>query len=183
MPIETNPFVYFLPKKADKLIIGSFPCFNGKNYGEWFYSGSGKNHFWQLLSDMFEMPASTQKEKIAICEKNGIALTDIGYKIKRLKGNCSDANLKIIEFNKKGIDACLKAGITKIFFTGRLVERYFRKNYPSLNIPTYLLLSPSPAANMHIGGLEEYKQLVKNKSVASPYEFRLAKYRELFLKN
>src|SRR5687768_13198878 len=100
---EQNPLRYFLPGKPEKLIVGSFPCFNGKDYGDWFYSGSGKNHFWKLLSDTLQMPASTRKEKMALCERHGIALTDIAYKIERKKNNCSDANLKIIEYNEKGI--------------------------------------------------------------------------------
>src|SRR5688572_12727503 len=97
---ETNPFRYFIPEHAAKLIIGSFPCYNGKDYGDWFYSGSGRNHFWKLLSDITGMPAADRREKILLCEQNGIALTDIGYKVRRKKNNCSDANLEIIELNK-----------------------------------------------------------------------------------
>lgn len=180
--IEKNPFRYFLPAKAEKLIIGSFPCFNGTDYGDWFYSGSGKNHFWKLLSDIFLMPAETRKQKIALCEKNKIALTDIGYKVERLKGNCSDANLRIVEFNKSGIDLCLNAGITKVFFTSRFVEKHFLKKYPGLNIPTYVLISPSPSANKHIGGLDLYKDLIAGKKIRTTYDYRLLKYRELLLK-
>jgi hypothetical protein len=43
-----------------------------------------------------------------------------------------------------------------------------------------VLPSPSPAANKHIGGLEEYKRLVKGGKVASTYAYRLMKYREMF---
>jgi len=179
--IETNPFPYFLPPEADKLIIGSFPCYNGKDYGNWFYSGSGKNHFWKLLSDIFLMPAETRAQKTTLCKKHKIALTDIGYKIERLKNNCSDANLKIIEFNKPSIDACLAKGIKKIFFTSRFVEKHFLKHYPELNIPSYVLVSPSPTANKHIGGLNLYKKLVAKKEIAGTYEYRLLKYKE-FLK-
>jgi hypoxanthine-DNA glycosylase len=180
--IETNPFLYFLPKNADKLIIGSFPCFNGKDYGDWFYSGSGRNHFWQLLSDTLGMSAITKEEKIALCNIHGIALTDVGHKIERTVGNCSDANLRLVEFNKKGIDACLKAGIRSIFFTGKFAEKHFKKNYPANTIPSFVLLSPSPAANMHIGGLNEYKQMIRKKIIRTPYEYRLFKYKECFLK-
>ncbi len=45
--IEEHPFRYFIPDNANKLIVGSFPCFNGTDYGDWFYSGSGKND-WEL---------------------------------------------------------------------------------------------------------------------------------------
>ncbi len=177
--IETNPFPYFLPPGADKLIIGSFPCYNGSNYGDWFYSGSGKNHFWKLLSDVFFMQAETQQQKIALCKKNKIALTDIGYKIRRLKGNCSDANLEIIKFNTVGIDNCLSKGIKKIFFTSRFVEKHFLKNYPASTIPTYVLISPSPTANKHIGGLKTYKDMLLEKKIKSTYDYRLLKYKEL----
>lgn len=179
--IETNPFRYFLPPVAEKLIIGSFPCFNGTDYGDWFYSGSGRNYFWKLLSDILEMPAETRAQKKKLCETRNIALTDIGYKIERKKNNCSDANLRIVEFNKKGIDACLKAGVSAIFFTSRFVEKQFKKNYPDVDLPSYVLLSPSPAANKHIGGMQEFKQLIKDKSIRSPYEYRLLKYREHLL--
>ncbi|WP_183906706.1 hypothetical protein [Rufibacter immobilis] len=41
--IEEHPFGYYLPQNAEKLLIGSFPCYNGEDYGDWFYSGSGKS--------------------------------------------------------------------------------------------------------------------------------------------
>ena len=177
--IETLPFRYFIPSNPAKLIVGSFPCFNGKDYGDFFYSGSGRNHFWQLLSDLSGMPATNQKEKQALSEKKGIALTDIAYRIERKKNNCSDANLQIVEHNKKGIEKCLAAGITTIFFTSRFVERHFHLLFPENKIPCFILPSPSPAANRHIGGLDEYKTLKQKGSLKNPYDYRLMKYREL----
>jgi hypoxanthine-DNA glycosylase len=177
--IEKNPFRYFIPEKPHILIVGSFPCFNGVDYGNWYYSGSGKNYFWKLLGEVFGMPAETRVQKEKLCEKHGIALTDIAYKIERLSGNCSDINLRILEFNDKGIDKCLKSGINKILFTSSFVQRHFLRLHPHLQIPCYNLLSPSPAANRHIGGLPDYKHLVKNKKIISPYDYRLLKYREI----
>jgi G:T/U-mismatch repair DNA glycosylase len=161
--------------------MGSFPCHNGSGYGDWFYSGSGRNHLWTLLSEILQMPATNLPEKKALCEKHGIALTDIAYRIKRLKNNCSDANLRIIEFNKKGMDVCLASGISRIFFTGKFVEKHFLKLYPGNTRPCFLLPSPSPAANRHIGGLEEYKGMVTTGKVKNVYDYRLMKYRELLL--
>lgn len=178
---EINPFPFFLPTGANKLIVGSFPCPNGSDYGDWFYSGSGRNHFWQLLSDTFSMPADFFEQKRRLCEKHHIALTDIGYRIERLRGNCSDANLRILEFNRAGIDACLKAGIKKIFFTSRFVERHFLHQYPDLEIPQEVLISPSPSANRHIGGLSSYKELIASETIRSPYDYRLLHYRKLLL--
>lgn len=176
---ETNPFRCFVPAGAEKLIIGSFPCFNGKDYGNWYYSGSGRNHFWQLLSDLCGLPVQSLKEKQQLCSRHGIALTDIAYKIKRKAGNCSDANLHITEFNTAGLDECLSSPLKKIFFTSRFVERHFTRLYPHNTIPCFLLLSPSPAANRHIGGLATYREMKAAGIVKSPYDYRLLRYKSL----
>ncbi|MBC3538365.1 hypothetical protein ACFSC6_08465 [Rufibacter sediminis] len=179
--IEEHPFGYYLPENADKLLIGSFPCHNGKDYGDWFYSGSGKSDFWKLMSDVFGMPCFTKDNKTEICLKHGIAITDIASKIERTKGNCSDSNLKIVEVNTAGINSCLKANIKVIYFTSKFVERHFSRNFPEVKIPSSVLLSPSPAANVYIAGLPEYKDLLNRKEVSSPYDFRLLKYQDSLL--
>lgn len=179
--IEISPYPYFLPKRPKILIIGSFACYNGTDYGDWFYSGSGKNYFWKLLSDVFGMPATNRGEKEQLCEEHGIALTDIGKRIKRLEGNCSDTNLHILEYNTENLRLCLASGIKKIFFTSRFVEAGFIKLFPDHNYPTSLLPSPSPAANRHIGGLQEYKKMVSDGVINSPYQYRLLKYKQLFI--
>jgi hypoxanthine-DNA glycosylase len=177
--MEINPFPYYIPPDPEKLIIGSFPCFNGNDYGDWFYSGSGRNHFWPLISEVLGMPATNRKEKKMLCDLHHIALTDIGLKIERKKNNCSDANLSIIEYNIGGISKCLRSGVKRIFFTGRFVEAHFKKLFPENKLPCYVLPSPSPAANRHIGGLQEYRDLVKNKKIRNVFDYRLLKYREL----
>lgn len=177
--VEVNPFRNFIPPKPDKLIVGSFPCFNGKDYGDWFYSGSGKNHFWMLLSDCFGMPSGTLEEKVRLCTRHHIALADVAYKIERKKNNCSDSNLVIVEFNHEGIEACLKCNLKTIFFTSRFVEKHFLKHYPATGLETLVLVSPSPAANMHIGGLKEFKELISSGRINSPYQYRLLKYKEV----
>jgi hypothetical protein len=40
MEKELHPFGNFICIDSEVLIIGSFPCFNGTDYGHWFYSGS-----------------------------------------------------------------------------------------------------------------------------------------------
>ncbi len=177
--IEENPFSHFVPSGARKLILGSFPCFNGKDYGGFFYSGSGRNHFWLILSAITGLPVNNIKEKQLLCTKHHIALSDVALKIARKKNNCSDANLDILEYNYKGIHHCLKAGVTQIYFTSRFVETHFKKMLPGVELPFTLLPSPSPAANRHIGGLEQYKELLQKKAVKDVFDFRLQQYREL----
>lgn len=182
MEKETHPFSHYIPPKATKLIIGSFPCINTQgSYGEWFYCGSGKNLFWQLLSEVFEMPINSLDEKKALCQKAEIALTDIAYQIRRKKNNCSDANLQILEYNTKAIEKCLIADIDiqSIYFTSLFVKKHFEKAFKGISLPSFVLPSPSPSANIYIGGLEEYKQLKEKQIVESTYDYRLIKYREL----
>lgn len=181
MKIEINPFPYFIPEHTKTLIVGSFPCFNGHDYGDWYYSGSGRNHFWMLLSAVFDLPAGTQAEKKSLCENHGLALSDVALKVQRLKSNCSDANLRIIEFNVEGLLKCLDANPSKILFTGKFVESTFRKLFPGNAIPTDVLPSPSPAANRHLGGLEEYLSLKSKKKIKDLFEYRLLKYRQLLV--
>ena len=176
---ETNPFICYVPRNAKKLVLGSFPCFNGTDYGNFFYSGSGRNFFWPLMAELSGLPADTATQKKRICEAHGIALSDVALKIERRRNNCSDTNLRIIEYNRKGIHQCLSAGVRKVFHTSRFVERHFRRIFPGLQVDAALLLSPSPAANRHIGGLAEYKNALKKAVVKSVYEYRLEQYREL----
>lgn len=179
--IEQHPFGHYLPVGAHTLVMGSFPCFNGRDYGDWFYGGSGKNLFWSLLSDVFDQPARTKDEKIALCDREGLALTDIAGTIIRTHNNCSDANLHIIAINQASIDTCLEAGIKRIIFTSRFVFRTFSRHYPLNSLSTDVLLSPSPAANRHIACLPEYRQLLGAQEVSSLFEYRLLKYRQAFL--
>ena len=177
---ETHPFDLFIPNEAKKLVIGSFPCFNGIDYGEWFYCGSNKNYFWQLLSDIYTMPIQNLEDKIRICQDHGIALTDVALKIKREQGNCSDANLKIIQYNDINIKKCLDSSIDMILFTSRYVEKHFKAIFPNFANQTVVIPSPSPAANRHIAGLKEYKEMKSAGLLATVYDYRLLKYKQVF---
>jgi len=176
--IEKHPFGYYLPKNADKLILGSFPCFNGQDYGEWFYSGSGKYYFWQLLGEAFNLPTEGLENKMKICDTYGIAITDIAFRIERFNGSCSDSKIKIIEMNSDAIRLCLAAGITKVFFTSRFVQKKFFSYFPDFDLEFITLPSPSPAANRYLVRLSEFKELIKANKLKDSYEYRLMKYRE-----
>ena len=175
--IETHPFTPFCPENANTLILGSFPCFNGLDYGDWFYCGSGKNELWRLLSDTFGMPVETLAQKRDLCIQNRLALSDVAYKVIRTKNNCSDANLRIVEHNKMGILQCLTPTIKRVLFTSRFVEKEFKKIFPDFSLYNEVLLSPSPAANTYIASLTDYKNKRAGGEIRSIYEYRLADYR------
>ncbi len=179
MSIETHPFQPFNTDGAKSLILGSFPCFNGKDHGEWYYSGSGKSEFWKLLSETFNKPVSNLQQKQDLCLDHQIALTDVAYKIQRRKGNCSDRNLNIIEYNTDGISQCLSPLLKRVLFTSKYVEKQFRYIFPNLNIPTETLLSPSQSSNLYIVILQDYKLKILNNEVSNPYEYRLLHYKKM----
>jgi G:T/U-mismatch repair DNA glycosylase len=179
MEQELHPFGDFVCPDSAILIIGSFPCFNGVDYGDWFYSGSGKNDFWKLLSEIYNSPVNGTEQKKELSIKNKIAITDIALTIERINSNCKDSNLRIIEYNKAGIEKCLEAGIIKILFTSKFVEAQFKKLFPFNQIPSLVLISPSPSANRYIARLDEYKRLKQNNEITSTYEYRLAYYTRL----
>ena len=178
--IEIHPFNYYSPKDADKLIIGSFPCYNGNDYGEWFYCGSGRNDFWKLLSDIFHLPVENKEQMMELCDINHIAITDIAYKIERIQNSCKDSDLKIIEYNADGITKCLTQNIKHLLFTSKFVEKHYKMVYPNSVIESTVLLSPSPSASIYIGSLPEYKDMLSRGLLNSTYDYRLLKYRSAF---
>lgn len=179
--IETHPFEPFCPEDATTLILGSFPCFNGRDYGAWFYCGSGKSEFWRLLSETFGMPVENLEQKKDLCLQNRLALTDVAYRIRRKKNNCSDANLEIVEYNQAGITKCLSSGISRLLFTGKFVEKVFSKMFPDSTLSSEVLLSPSPAANRSIAGMVGFKEGLARRESLSVYEYRLSDYRKKLL--
>lgn len=175
-----------MPPKAKKLIIGSFPCYSAvhKSYGQWFYEGSGKNLFWRLLGEVFDHPFTTLADKKLLCQQHEIALTDILLQITRRqweRNRCADSNLMIQQINLEGIHHCLKAPITHIFFTSKLVAQLFQQHFSTVSLPTFTLPSPSPAANRAIGSLKDYQQQKEAGLVSDTYTYRLKIYKKVLL--
>jgi len=181
--IEKHPFGYYLPQNADKLILGSFPCFNGQDYGDWFYSGSSKNYFWPILGDIFNLPTEDIENKKKVCESHGFAITDIALTINRFNGSCSDSKIRIIESNADTINLIIEGGIKKVYFTSKFVQKNFSILFPKIKLQAFTLPSPSPAANRYIAGLTEYRNLIKAKLINDTYGFRVIKYKEALLEN
>ena len=106
IPLETHPFSPFLPKNAKVLIMGTFPP-QRKRWAMEFYYPNRTNDFWQIMGlifkdDRYALYDRMNKEfnlpaiKNLLIEK-GIAMSDTGYRIRRLKGNASDKFLDIVE--------------------------------------------------------------------------------------
>lgn len=103
---EIHPFAPFLPHDATILIMGTFP----PPMARWsmnFYYPNRTNDFWYMMGLIFFgsrtallVPETKNfdldKIKKLLIDK-GIAMSDTGYKVRRLRGNASDKFLEILE--------------------------------------------------------------------------------------
>ena len=137
-----HPFPPIIDKHSKILILGSFPSL--KSFEKSFYYAHPRNQFWRLLSDIFHKPAATKEERIELVKSTGIALWDVIAACERK--NSADSNLKACEPND--IPALLKTypNIEAVGFTGKKAESLFKRHFGKrVNLPTFLLPSPSPA--------------------------------------
>ncbi len=104
--IETHPWQPWLPAGAKVLIMGTFPP-GAHRWAMDFYYPNPTNDFWKMIGLIFMGdpaalydPAARRYRLPQIRElltERGIALSDTGYRIRRLKGNASDKYLEIVE--------------------------------------------------------------------------------------
>lgn len=105
LPIERHPWPPFIPQSPRVLILGTFPPPQARWSMEFYYPNrindfwriigllffNDVNHFWNNGSKAFEL------DKIKdFLNEHGIALSDTGAEVRRLKGNASDKYLEIV---------------------------------------------------------------------------------------
>lgn len=104
--IEEHPFDAYVPRQARVLIMGTFPP-QEKRWAMRFYYPNRTNDFWPMMGEIFfndrealidREHKTFRLEKIKeLLEREGIALSDTGYRVRRLKNNASDKFLEIVE--------------------------------------------------------------------------------------
>ncbi len=104
--IETHPFDPFIPQHANILIMGTFPPKSGR-WSMDFYYPNRINDFWRVMGCVFydnkdrfvdEAAKSFRLNDIKdFLEERGIAMSDTGYRVRRLRDNASDKYLEIVE--------------------------------------------------------------------------------------
>ncbi len=136
-----HPFEPILFRDTKILILGTFPSLDSFKYD--FYYAHKRNQFWKILSEIFDMPIDTNRQKISLLKKQNIGLWDIIKSCQR--ENSSDTNLKNCILHD--IPLLLKEypNIKTIAFTGLKAEKFYNKKYKNLPIKTIALPSPSPA--------------------------------------
>jgi len=105
--IERHPFSPFVPERADKLVLGSFPPYRivhqALKLGDinWYY-GSRNNLFWRLLEQVYrvEFGLRNPDKEIpllrirAFCTEHGFGLADMLSEVIRLERRSSDSDLR-----------------------------------------------------------------------------------------
>ena len=104
--IETHPWQPFVPEGAKVLILGTFPPGSHRWSMDFFYPNR-TNDFWFMMGLLFfgdkdalyDREARTFRldEIKKLLTDKGIAMSDTGHKVRRLKGNASDKFLEIVE--------------------------------------------------------------------------------------
>ena len=104
--IETHPWQPFVPDGAKVLIMGTFPPGSHRWSMDFFYPNR-TNDFWFMMGLLFfgdkdalydrEARSFRLDEIKKLLTNKGIAMSDTGHKVRRLKGNASDKFLEIVE--------------------------------------------------------------------------------------
>lgn len=144
--METHPYKAFVPKGAEKLILGSIPPWRFTvddnpavnklkelQPGDIdFAYGSRINRLWKILSDVFKTGSLDSPEKIKLLLRNRkIAISDVVHRCRRIpEKSALDQNLKDIEFNHSIKEILTdNSSIRTILFTSAFVEKLFFKYF------------------------------------------------------
>lgn len=104
--LEYHPFEPFAPDNAKILIMGTFPP-QPKRWAMDFYYPNRTNDFWRIMGLIFAGDADAYVDRanrtyhldaiIEMLRSHGIAMSDTGYAVRRLRDNASDKFLEIVE--------------------------------------------------------------------------------------
>lgn len=187
---EKHPYGEFIPKKANAMIIGSFPIakFSNpkrrheiKNHELDFFFGGEKNLLWKLLGEVFNVQLKTRDDVVKLLIRKKIAIGDVIVSCQRKNGGGSDSDLYDIEWNQDLLKMIDSHKIRKVFFTSKKVANWFNKLFPhSSHLEKIILVSPSGQSVRSVHRHPEYNGWLQQNPQASKYEFILSYYRSKF---
>lgn len=153
--IETHAFGDFVPRKINYLLVGSFTAKEAHDDQKkaayvWFYSNGGRNQFWPMLEEIYNVKLQTRTQMQKLFKGLDMAMVDIISSCERKKNSSLDVHLTNITYNIQGITKVIKTYHPKtIYFTSQFTETRFRRvfkdivdHYPASSLIT--LPSPSP---------------------------------------
>ncbi len=100
---EEHPWKWFAPTGCKILIIGTFPP-TRRNWKYDFFYPNPANFFWKIIATIANRPLQYFEGEEAVAERKkllaalGIAITDMGLRIKRHDNSSLDENLVAVEF-------------------------------------------------------------------------------------
>lgn len=125
------------------LILGSFPSIKSRDLG--FYYGNGRNRFWKLIGELFNVKIDDINSKKSAILKNNLALWDIVANCE-IQGSL-DKNLKNIKCVDLSVVLYPNTKVNKILCNGKksfdLTMKYLSQN--GIKIECVCMPSTSPA--------------------------------------
>ena len=138
--------VYSFPPIADfrsrVLILGTMP--GKESLRNHAYYAHPRNGFWKIIFALSELPYSTDYQlRIETLLNNRIALWDVLESCTR--HTSLDSDIKKEQPNDLQQFISSHQNITRIYFNGKGAAGYFKKYFPEIDLPNYVLPSTSPA--------------------------------------
>ncbi len=155
----------------------------------------------------YDNSAAAVKERLAFLRREGIGICDIVASCRRQRMDAADITMQDIVLRDLVATLRRHHSIAMVLFTGgnskngpeylfrrqlaahKLVlepldggpPRRHRLHLDGREVVTVSLISPSSAANRAIGAREEYRRRRAEDPSYTPFDFRLAQYRQVFL--
>lgn len=190
LPIETHPLEPFLPENGRILFLGSFPPPVAKWSMQFFYPNF-INDFWRIMGLLFfddrrhfEVAGERRFHQTAVeafAREQGLAFFDTARRVRRLRGNASDAHLEVVETTD--IAALLSAmpHCHRIVTTGGKASDTLLEALHLTRLPDIGTCTLCPAANHDLGrDLEFWRMPSSSRAYPLALEKKAAFYRRLF---
>jgi G:T/U-mismatch repair DNA glycosylase len=188
--IESHPYGDFIPKKAQGMIIGSFPIgkfTNPKRSHEIksnefnFFFGGEKNLLWKLLAHARKKELHQVSDIIQMLEELGVGIGDVIKSCRRKNGGASDSDLYQIEFNHELLQKIRRNKIKTLYFTSRKVETWFNQMFPETDdLKKISLISPSAQTLRSLVKNPIYLKWKLKHPFKKPLDFLFADYKRVF---
>lgn len=124
------------------LILGTVP--GKESLRQNAYYAHPQNGFWKIIFQLHHIPYSTDiNARNSVLLQNRIALWDV-LKVCRRKSSL-DSHIRDEVLNDLQKFLHQHPNIQAIFFNGKSAATYFKKYFPDIGLPTYVLPSRSPA--------------------------------------
>ena len=142
----SGSFIFSFPpiedKNCNQLILGTMPGKESLRLNE--YYAHPQNGFWKMIFALHNLPFSTDYDlKRKVLLDNHIALWDVLKYCHR--ASSLDSDIQNEEPNDLRLFLDSHPKISRLFFNGQGAARYFRKYFPDIDLPWFILPSTSPA--------------------------------------